>query len=52
MMNGSTTTELPADVRSLFTGASYASLATVLPDGSPRTAPRAIRPSNLRQMHW
>jgi len=28
MMNGSTMTELPADVRSLFTGANYASLAT------------------------
>ncbi len=30
MMNGSTT-EPPADVRGLITGASYASLATVLP---------------------
>jgi len=34
-MNGSTMTELPADVRSLFTGANYASLTTVLPDSSP-----------------
>jgi len=39
MMNRSTTTELPADARSLVTGASYASPATVLPYGSPHTVP-------------
>ena len=31
--------ELPDDVRSLFGGANYAHLATLLPDGAPHSVP-------------
>jgi PPOX class probable F420-dependent enzyme len=31
--------ELPDDVRSLFAGANYAHLATLLPDGAPHSVP-------------
>ena len=31
--------ELPADVRDLFTGANFAHVATVLPDGAPHSVP-------------